>query len=88
MSIIAGELARRWVPNWGRVARLQRSGPLRAFIGANLIAVLVILIRAQGWLQPLELLVLRYASRRLGRTRDQQPDPAGLGQRKRHRTLA
>jgi CHASE2 domain-containing sensor protein len=36
---------------------LQRSGPLRAFLGANLIAVVVILIRAQGWLQPVELVI-------------------------------
>ena len=57
MSITASELARRWVPNWDRLARLQRSGPLRALLGAQLIAVLVILIRAQGWLQPLELIV-------------------------------
>src|SRR6516165_725806 len=57
MSITAGELARRWVPNWSRLARLHRSGPLRAFLGANLIAVVVILIRAQGWLQPVELVI-------------------------------
>ena len=57
MSITAGELARRWVPNWSRLARLHRSAPLRAFLGANLIAVVVILIRAQGWLQPVELVI-------------------------------
>jgi adenylate cyclase len=57
MSITAGELARRWVPNWSRLARLHRSGPLRAFLGANLIAVVVILTRAQGWLQPVELVI-------------------------------
>jgi hypothetical protein len=51
MSATAGELARRGVPNWSGLARLLRSGPLRAFLGANLIAVVVILIRAQGWLQ-------------------------------------
>src|SRR5215469_7140920 len=57
MSIAAIELARRWAPNWGRLARLHRSGPLRAFLGANLIAVVVILIRSQGWLQPVELVI-------------------------------
>jgi len=57
MSATAGELARRWVPSWARVARLQRGGPLRALLGANLIAVAVILIRAQGWLQPVELVI-------------------------------
>ena len=57
MSTTASEPARRWVPNRDRLARLQRSGPLRALLGAQLIAVLVILIRAQGWLQPLELVV-------------------------------
>src|SRR5215469_8643878 len=57
MSITAGELARRWAPNWSRLARLHRSAPLRAFLGANLIAVVVILIRAQGWLQPVELVI-------------------------------
>jgi adenylate cyclase len=57
MSSTAAELARRWVPNWARLARLQRSGPLRALLGANLIAVAVILIRAQGWLQPVELVI-------------------------------
>jgi adenylate cyclase len=57
MYLTAGELARRWVPNWGRLARLHRSGPLRAFLGANLIAVVVILIRAEGWLQPVELVI-------------------------------
>jgi adenylate cyclase len=45
------------IPSWERLARLQRSGPLRALLGANLIAVVVILIRAQGWLQPVELVV-------------------------------
>ena len=57
MNITAGELARRWVPNWSRLARLQRSEPLRAFLGANLIAVVVIAIRAQSWLQPVELVI-------------------------------
>lgn len=57
MSTTASEPARRWVPNWERLARLQRSGPLRALLGAQLIAVLVILIRAQGWLQPAELVI-------------------------------
>jgi adenylate cyclase len=57
MYLTASELARRWVPNWSRLARLHRSGPLRAFLGANLIAVVVILIRAQGWLQPVELVI-------------------------------
>jgi adenylate cyclase len=57
MSSTAAEPARRWVPNWSRLARLQRSGPLRALLGANLIAIVVILIRAQGWLQPLELVI-------------------------------
>ena len=57
MYLTASEFARRWAPNWSRLARLHRSGPLRAFLGANLIAVVVILIRAQGWLQPVELVI-------------------------------
>jgi adenylate cyclase len=57
MSITASELVRRWAPNWRQLARLQRSGPLRAFLGANLIAVAVILIHSQGWLQPAELVI-------------------------------
>jgi hypothetical protein len=57
MYLTAGELARHWAPNWSRLARLHRSAPLRAFLGANLIAVVVIVIRAQGWLQPVELVI-------------------------------
>src|SRR3974377_2309892 len=69
MYLTAGELARRWAPNWGRLARLHRSGPLRAFLGANLIAVVVILIRAQGWLQPGELVI--YEALRVARAGSQ-----------------
>jgi adenylate cyclase len=57
MSAAASQPPRSWIPSWDRLARLHRSGPLRALLGANLIAVVVILIRAQGWLQPLELVI-------------------------------
>jgi adenylate cyclase len=57
MYLTASALARRWVSNWSQLARLYRSGLLRAFLGANMIAVLVVLIRAQGWLQPVELVI-------------------------------
>jgi hypothetical protein len=66
MSMTAGELARRWVPNWSRLARLHRSGPLRAFLGANLIAVVVILTRALGLAAT-------------GRAGDLRRSPGGLG---------
>ena len=57
MSASASDPVRHWVRNWSRLAQLQRSGPLRALFGANLIAIVVILIRTQGWLQPVELVI-------------------------------
>lgn len=39
----------------GRLARFLRRTSLRAFVGANLVAAVLILLRVHGWLQPSEL---------------------------------
>jgi adenylate cyclase len=48
----------------GHLGRLLRNNVLRAVVGAHLVAAAIILVRAEGWLQPSELLaydVLRVA---------------------------
>ena len=58
---------RRWLPGKSRVAKWLRSSILRAFLSAQLIAALVVLVRGYGVLQPMELAVydaLRVASTR------------------------
>jgi adenylate cyclase len=54
MSAAAGA-ASRSRPAAGRVARLWRSAALKAMLGANIVAALVILARGWGLLQPVEL---------------------------------
>ena len=48
---------RNWLPEKHRIAKLLRNSVLRAVLSAQLIAALVVLIRAQGWLQPMELAI-------------------------------
>jgi adenylate cyclase len=57
MSTVVSEPLRRLRLDQGRIARALRSATFKALIGANIFAAGIILIRAQGWLQPLELLV-------------------------------
>src|SRR5262245_4684496 len=49
--------ASRWFALPDGIGRILRNPALRALVGGQLIAALVILIRAYGGLQPLELLV-------------------------------
>src|SRR5579863_1282378 len=46
----------RWLAARRFIARILRNATLRALIGAQLVAVGVIVVRSYGWLQPLELL--------------------------------
>ena len=55
MSTAAGEVSTRARPARRRIARLLRSAALKALIGANIVAAIVILLRGWGLLQPLEL---------------------------------
>jgi adenylate cyclase len=57
MASTLGETASRSGGARSRVLRLLRRDPIRALIGANLVAAVVILARSWGLLQPLELLV-------------------------------
>ena len=63
--------ARSWLPARHRVAKLLRNSVLRALLSAQLIAALVMIVRAYGWLQPMELAI--YDALRVGWTR---PIPA------------
>ncbi|HEV8678115.1 MAG TPA: adenylate/guanylate cyclase domain-containing protein [Stellaceae bacterium] len=47
----------RWLAARGVIARILRSATLRALIGAQFVAVGVIVVRSYGWFQPVELLV-------------------------------
>ena len=49
--------ARSWLPTKRRIARVLRNPVLRALLSAQLVAALVVLVRAYGWLQPMELAV-------------------------------
>jgi adenylate cyclase len=49
--------ARPRIAVWERLLRLWRRAAVKALIGAQLVALAVVLVRAQGWLQPLELLL-------------------------------
>jgi adenylate cyclase len=55
MTSAAGEAAPRIHPARGRIARLLRSTELKALIGGNIVAAIIILLRGYGVLQPLEL---------------------------------
>ena len=57
MASTLGETASRPGRSRSRALRLLRRDPIRALIGANLVAAIVILARSWGLLQPLELLV-------------------------------
>jgi adenylate cyclase len=52
-----GEALVRLAPTRNRLARVLRSGVLKALIGAHLVVVVIILVRGQGWLQPFELAI-------------------------------
>src|SRR5260370_38052458 len=58
MATIANQPSQRlsyWLQLRGRFGRLLRNNVLRAIVGAHIIAAATILVRGQGWLQPLEL---------------------------------
>lgn len=55
MTGATGEAAPRIRPARGRTARLLRSTKLKALIGGNIVAAIIILLRGYGVLQPLEL---------------------------------
>jgi len=55
MSSAATETTSRSRPAAGRIARFLRSAALKALIGANIVAALIILARTYGVLQPFEL---------------------------------
>jgi adenylate cyclase len=55
MTSAASDAASRSRRSFGGIARLLRSATLKALIGANLVAALVILGRGSGLLQPFEL---------------------------------
>lgn len=57
MASAAGEASSRTRRSQSRVLRLLRRAPVRALIGANIVAAVVILARGWGLLQPLELQV-------------------------------
>ncbi len=60
MATVAGQPSQhesRWRAARGGIARILRNATLRALVGAQLVAVGVILVRSYGWLQPLDLLV-------------------------------
>src|SRR5712691_7134306 len=44
-----------WLQLRTHLGRLLRNNTLRAIVGAHIIAAAVLLVRGQGWLQPLEL---------------------------------
>ena len=77
-----------WVQLRARAARLLRSTALRALVGAQIIAALILLIRGEGWLQPSELLAydafLAACSSRAQSTAPTGPS-AALADRHRHR---
>src|SRR5215469_14977305 len=50
-------LRRTWLPAWRRIVRALRSPILRALLGVQLIFALLVLLRAYGWLQPMELTI-------------------------------
>ena len=52
----SSQLASRWPSLSGGIAWILRNATLRALVGVQLIALLIILLRSYGWLQPLELM--------------------------------
>lgn len=57
MTTTAVASVRRGFAAWERVLRLLRRPAVKALLGAQLVALAVVLVRALGWLQPPELLV-------------------------------
>lgn len=57
MSSTLSAASSRARPDRGRVMRLLRSAALKALIGGNIVAAIIILMRGYGLLQPLELLI-------------------------------
>jgi adenylate cyclase len=57
MTTAASQPASRWLTMRGGLARIARGDTLRALVGGQLIAAIVIVVRAYGGLQPLELIV-------------------------------
>lgn len=56
MTATAGTPARSRPPLRDWLPRLLRRASVKAFLGAQLIAAAIILVRTEGWLQPLELI--------------------------------
>src|SRR5579863_1393370 len=56
MTTTAGTHTRSLPPLREWLLRLWRRGSVKAFLGAQLIAAAIIMLRMQGWLQPLELI--------------------------------
>jgi adenylate cyclase len=55
MSTAAGAASQTTRTAWSHLARLLRSATLKALIGGNIVAALIMLVRGYGALQPLEL---------------------------------
>jgi adenylate cyclase len=55
MTSTASAVSSRVRPARGRIARLLRSAKLKALIGGNIVAAIIILVRGYGLLQPFEL---------------------------------
>jgi adenylate cyclase len=56
MTTTAPASTRSWPPLRDRLPRLLRRGGVKGFLGAQVVALVIILLRMQGWLQPLELI--------------------------------
>lgn len=56
MATTAPASTRSWPPLRDWLPRLWRRASVKAFLGAQLVALVIILARMQGWLQPLELI--------------------------------
>jgi adenylate cyclase len=57
MTSLAAALTSRARPVRNRLARLLRSTVLRALVGGNIVAAIIIVLRGYGVLQPLELMI-------------------------------
>ncbi|HEV2302017.1 MAG TPA: adenylate/guanylate cyclase domain-containing protein [Stellaceae bacterium] len=56
MTTTVGTPTRGWPPLRDWLPRLWRRASIKAFLGAQFVAAAIILLRMQGWLQPLELI--------------------------------